>query len=270
MLTELSARAGRVNAAEEERMPGRVALVTGASSGIGRATAVELCRRGARVMAVARRGQLLAQLAEETGASYVACSLETPEGCAQAIEAARQLGPIEILVNNAALGTGRDGSVLALETGDWRATMNLDLDVPFLLTKMAAADMVRAGWGRIIMVSSTAGQVGGPGMAAYCAAKHGLLGLMRATAVDLAPYGVTCNAVLPGWVRTELSERSAERAAAERGIGVEQIWADRARSYPARRTVDPAEVAAAIAFLASERASGVNGEALTVALGGLW
>lgn len=250
---------------------GRVALVTGASSGIGRATVIELRRRGARVMATARREHLLAQLADETGASYVACSLESQEGCEQVVEATRaQLGPIEILVNNAALGTGKDGSVLDLDWADWRQTMNLDLDAPFLLTKLATADMTRAGWGRIVMVSSTAGQVGGPGMAAYCAAKHGLLGLMRATAVDLGGHGITCNAVLPGWVRTEMSERSAEREADERGLPVAEVWAERASSYSAGRVVTAAEVAATVAFLAGEEASGVNGQAVAVSLGGLW
>jgi NAD(P)-dependent dehydrogenase (short-subunit alcohol dehydrogenase family) len=252
-------------------MPGRVALVTGASSGIGRAAAAELCRRGAQVMAVARREPLLAQLAEETGASYVACSLETRDGCEQAVEATRsQLGPIEIIVNNAALGTGEDGSVLDLDWDAWRRIMNLDLDVPFLLTKLAAADMKRAGWGRIVMVSSTAGQVGGPGMAAYCAAKHGLLGLMRATAADLASHGVTCNAVLPGWVRTEMAELSAERESTRRGVPAEEIWSERASSSPAGRIATAAEVAATVAFLAAEEASGVNGQAVTVSLGSLW
>ncbi len=119
------------------------------------------------------------------------------------------------------------------------------------------------------MVSSTAGQVGGAEMVAYCAAKHGLLGLMRATAVDLARHQITCNAVLPGWVRTAMAERSAELMSRPRRAW-KQIWAERARSYPADRLVTPAEVAATIAFLASEEASGVNGEALTLALGGLW
>ncbi len=252
-------------------MAGRVALVTGASSGMGRATVVELCRRGVAVMAVARREHMLAALAEETGASYVACSLETPAGCEQAVEATRaQFGPIGILVNNAALGSGEDGSVLDVSLDAWRQTMNLNLDVPFLLTKLAAADMVAAGWGRVVMVSSTAGQVGGADMAAYCASKHGLLGLMRATAVDLAGSGITSNAVLPGWVRTELAERSAEREAAARGVTVEDVWKDREASYPAGRLVTESEVARMIAFLASDDASGVNGEAITVALGGLW
>jgi NAD(P)-dependent dehydrogenase (short-subunit alcohol dehydrogenase family) len=252
-------------------MPQRVALVTGASSGIGRAAAVALRRQGAQVMAVARREHLLAELAGATGCSYLACSVETREGCEQAVEATRaRLGPIDILVSNAALGTGQDGSVLDLDWDSWRRTLSFDLDIPFLLTKLAAADMTRAGWGRVIMVASTAGQVGGAGMAAYCAAKHGLLGLMRATACDLGSYGVTCNAVLPGWVRTELSERSAAREAGRRGVPADQVWAERGASYPAGRTVAPDEVAAAIAFLASEEASGVNGEAVTVALGGLW
>lgn len=222
-------------------------------------------------MAVARREHLLAQLADETGASYVACSIETGEGCQLAVEATRsQLGPIEVLVNNAALGTGWDGSVLDLEWDAWRSILSFDLDIPFLLTKLAAADMTRLGWGRIIMVSSTAGQVGGAQMAAYCAAKHGLLGLMRATAIDLARFRVTCNAVLPGWVRTEMAERSAERESEQTGVPIEEIWAERARSYPAGRTVTPGEVAAAIAFIASDQADGISGQALAVALGGLW
>ena len=256
---------------KEEEMVPRVALVTGASSGMGRATVVELCNRGDRVMAVARREQKLAELSAQTGCSYLACSLETEDGCEQAIEATRsQLGPIEILVNNAALGSGEDGTVLQISMRSWRETMNLNLDVPFLLTKLAARDMVGRGWGRIVMVSSTAGKVGGADMVAYCASKHGLLGLMRATAVDLAASGVTCNAVLPGWVRTEMAERSAERVASERSVPVEQIWTERAASYPTGRLVTEVEVARTIAFLASEDSSGVNGEAVTVAHGGLW
>ena len=126
------------------------------------------------------------------------------------------------------------------------------------------------GWGRIVMVSSTAGQVGAPSMSAYCASKHGLLGLMRSVAHDIAKVGGTCNAVLPGWVRTEMSERDAEREAKEKGTTVAAVWAERAAGYPAGRVLVPEEIARVIAFLAGDEASGINGEAITVSLGSLW
>src|SRR6266516_4101563 len=252
-------------------MSGRVALVTGASSGIGRATAVELARRGLQVMATARREELLEELARETGATYVACALDAPDAPEKIMEEThRRLGPVEVLVNNAAIGTAEDGSVLEAQFGAWRRTMAVNLDATFRLTQLAARDMVERGWGRVVMVSSTAGQVGGANMVSYCASKHGLLGLMRAAAIDFAPHGVTCNAVLPGWVRTATAERSAGTEALSRGVEVEEVWAEREASYPAGRLVTAAEVAHTIAFLASEEASGISGEAITVALGGLW
>jgi NAD(P)-dependent dehydrogenase (short-subunit alcohol dehydrogenase family) len=121
-----------------------------------------------------------------------------------------------------------------------------------------------------VLVSSTAGTAGGPAMAAYCAAKHAILGLMRSAACDLAPCGVTCNAVAPGWVRTPMADRTAEREAARRGIDASQVWQERASSYAAGRVAEPGEVAAVIAFLTSEAATAVNGETITVALGQPW
>jgi len=105
---------------------------------------------------------------------------------------------------------------------------------------------------------------------AYNSSKHGLLGLMRSVAQDAGAYGVTSNAVLPGWVRTEMSERSARSEAEKRGITVEEVWAARAATYPPGRVVTPQEVAETIGFLASEESSGVSGEAITVALGSIW
>lgn len=252
-------------------MSGRIALVTGASSGIGRAAATELAARGLQVMATARREELLKELARHTGASYFACPLDAPDGPEKIMEETRQrLGPVEVLVNNAAIGTVDDGSVLETPFEAWRQTMNMNLDAQFRLTQLAARDMAGRGWGRIVMVSSTAGQVGGANMVSYCASKHGLLGLMRAAAADLAPHGITCNAVLPGWVRTHAAERSASEEALSRGVEVGQVWAERTASYRAGRLVTAAEVAHTIAFLASEDASGISGEAITVALGALW
>jgi NAD(P)-dependent dehydrogenase (short-subunit alcohol dehydrogenase family) len=222
-------------------------------------------------MAVARRDAELAQLAHEASVDYLTCDLLTEEGCAFAIdETRRRLGPIEILVNNAGLGTADEGSITETSTEGWRATMSVNLDAPFLLTREAAKDMTTRGWGRIVMVSSTAGEVGAPNMPAYCASKSGVLGLMRAVAQDLAPHGITCNAVLPGWVRTEMSERSAVAEASRRGIGTEAVWAERAALYEAGRTATAEEVAETISFLCSPESSGVSGQSITVALGGLW
>ena len=147
-------------------MQDRVALVTGASGGIGRATAVALAKRGARVMAIARREPELAQLAREIGGHYVVCDLSSEEGCSVAIDETRRLlGPVEILVNNAG-GSADDASVAEMPNETWWSTMGINLDAPFLLTRAAANDMIGQGWGRVVMVSSTAGEVGAPGMAA--------------------------------------------------------------------------------------------------------
>jgi len=119
------------------------------------------------------------------------------------------------------------------------------------------------------MISSTAGEVGAAEYAAYCASKHGLLGLMRAVAQEVGEAEVTCNAVCPGWVRTPEPDR-AEAAARRLGITAEELWAARTRDYPARRPVTAQEVANAVAFLASDDASAINGEAVTIALGSVW
>jgi NAD(P)-dependent dehydrogenase (short-subunit alcohol dehydrogenase family) len=251
-------------------MKGKVALVTGAGRGMGRATALALAARGARVMGVARTKSELEDLAGEAPVEILVESVATEEGCARVIEETRRLGPISILVNNAGVGSYHERPIWKQETAVWGEAMAVNLDAPFHLTRAAARDMVEQRWGRIVMVSSTAGEVGAAATSAYCASKHGLLGLMRAVAQDVAGFGVTCNAVCPGWVRTQMAERHTELEARERGMSVEEVWAERAEEYPAGRIVAPEEVANTIAFLASEEASGVNGEAITVALGSLW
>lgn len=251
-------------------LDGRVTVVTGASSGIGRATAVLLAARGARVLAVGRNTERLAEVARETGATPLAASLETREGCEQVITAARRLGPIAILVNNAGHPGHVDRPILEQTWEAWRDSMAVNLDAPFELTRLAAHDMRALGWGRIVMVSSTAGQIGAPAMAAYCASKHGVIGLMRSVAHDVGAFGATCNAVLPGWVRTGMAQRDAEKEAQRRGISVDEVWKERAAGYPGGRVVEAEEVARVIAFLVSEEASGINGEAVTVSLGSVW
>jgi len=130
--------------------------------------------------------------------------------------------------------------------------------------------MIQRTYGRIVYTSSTAGLIAEPAGSAYTSSKHGLLGLMRSVAVDGGPYGVTSNAVLPGWVRTEMAERSARQEAKDRGLTTDQVWEERAALYPPGRVVTPREVAEVIGFLASEESSGVSGEAIRVALGSVW
>ncbi len=248
-----------------------VAIVTGASRGIGRATALMLAAQGALVMAVGRDQELLDSLARQQPILTLAVDLASDSGCEQVVAVTRRrLGPIAILINNAGRGGVHDRVIWEQDPSDWEQTLAVNLTAPFALTRLAVTDMRDARWGRIVMVSSTAGVVGAPALGPYSASKHGLIGLARSVAHDVAPYGVTCNAVLPGWVRSQQSDADAEREAQLRGIDAGQVWRERAASYPAGRIVKAEEVASVITFLVSEQASGVNGETITVALGSSW
>ena len=246
---------------------GRVALITGGSRGIGRATADILASRGARVMCVARSQHDL----EETGHEYSLADLGTPEGCAQVVaDAEQRLGPIEILICNHGIGSAHERVVWEQQADVWSETMRVNLDGPFHLSRLVLQGMIERQYGRIVYTSSTAGLVAEHAGSAYSSSKHGLLGLMRSVAQDGGTYGITSNAVLPGWVRTEMAERSARQEAKDRGITANQVWEERAALYPPGRVVTPQEVAEMIAFLASEESSGVSGEAIRVALGSVW
>jgi NAD(P)-dependent dehydrogenase (short-subunit alcohol dehydrogenase family) len=244
-----------------------VALVTGAGRGIGRATAELLAARGARVMAVARSENELASL----GLDYVVADLGTAQGCSHAVEETlARLGPIGIFVCNHGIGSAHERVIWEQDPELWDETIRINLDGPFHLSRLVTAGMVKQGYGRVVFTSSTAGQVAEYAGSAYNSSKHGLLGLMRSVAQDGGRHGITSNAVLPGWVRTEMAENSAKAEASERGITVEEVWVERAKLYPPGRVVTPQEVAEVIAFLASEESSGVSGEAITVALGSIW
>ena len=246
---------------------GRVALITGGGRGIGRASAEILASRGAQVMCVSRSQQDLA----EVGLEYSVADLGTPEGCEDAVaDTEERLGPIEILVCNHGIGSALERVVWEQDPDIWSETMRVNLDGPFHLSRLALRGMVERRYGRVVYTSSTAGLIAEHAGSAYNSSKHGLLGLMRSVAQDAGPYGITSNAVLPGWVRTEMAERSARQEAKDRGITAAQVWQERAALYPAGRVVTVEEVAETIAFLASEESSGVNGEAIRVALGSIW
>lgn len=248
-------------------MNGRVALVTGGGRGIGREAALLLAAAGARVMAVARTEAELASL----GLDYVAADLGTNEGCAHAVaETEKRLGPIDVLVVNHGIGTAHERLIWEQDPATWRETMRINLDAPFELARLTVGGMCKRGFGRLVFTSSTAGEKAERSGSAYTASKHGVIGLARAIAQDAGPFNVTSNAVLPGWVRTAMAERSARTEAERRKITVEKVWSERAACYPQNRVLEPIEVARVIAFLCSDAAGGVNGEAITVALGGIW
>ncbi|MGI9224041.1 MAG: SDR family NAD(P)-dependent oxidoreductase [Woeseiaceae bacterium] len=243
---------------------GRVSLITGAGRGIGRVTADILASRGARVMVAARSEQEL----QATGHEYSVADLGTVEGCATAIsETEQRLGPIDILVCNHGIGSAHEKVVWEQDPNLWDETMRINLDGPFHLSRLILTGMIERQYGRIVYTSSTAGLVAEYAGSAYTSSKHGLIGLMRSVALDAGPFGITSNAVLPGWVRTEMAERSARQEAKDRSIATDQVWEERDAMYPPGRVPTAQEVAEMIAFLASEEASGVSGQAIKIALG---
>jgi NAD(P)-dependent dehydrogenase (short-subunit alcohol dehydrogenase family) len=208
---------------------------------------------------------------ESTGMEYSVADLGTLEGCARAVaDAVQRLGPIEILVCNHGIGSAHERVIWEQTPEVWDESMRINLDGPFHLSRLVMPGMIARHYGRLVYTSSTAGLVAEHAGSAYNSSKHGLLGLMRSVAQDGGAYGITSNAVLPGWVRTEMAERSARQEATDRNISTEQVWKERAALYPPDRVVTPEEVAEMIAFLASEESSGVSGEAIRVALGSVW
>ncbi len=243
---------------------GRIALVTGGSRGIGRAVADLLADRGARVLCVARDEEQLAA----AGHDYSVADLGTVDGCARAVrDAENALGPVDILICNHGIGSAHERVIWEQRPEDWDETMRINLDGPFHLCRLVMRGMTERGYGRIVFTSSTAGLVAEHAGSAYNSSKHGLIGLMRSAARDGGAFGVTANAVLPGWVRTEMAERSANQEASDRGVTTDQVWAERAALYAPGRVATCEEVAEMIAFFAAEESSGVSGEAVRVALG---
>jgi 3-hydroxybutyrate dehydrogenase len=246
----------------------KVALVTGAAGGIGLAIARDLAARGVRVTVVdndAAAGQAAA--AQLPRARFQAADLADGRQCAALVrETVAAEGRIDILVNNA--GIQHVAPLTEFPEEMWRRIVDIMLTAPFLLTKAVLPGMYAAGWGRIVNIASVHALRASPFKAAYVAAKHGLLGLTRVTALEGAEHGVTCNAVCPSYVRTALVEKQIADQARIHGIPesevVEKIMVAEA---PIRRLLEPDEVAKLVAYLCSDDARAITGSTLTIDCG---
>ena len=235
----------------------KVAIVTGASRGIGHSIALALAAQGAKVVASARNAEALAQLAEEIKAQGgdalavvgdVALEDDANNLVKQAVEA---YGQVDVFVNNA--GITRDGLLLRMKNDDWDAVLDTNLKGAFLCTRAVAKVMSKQRSGRIINISSVVGEMGNAGQANYCASKAGLLGLTKSVARELARRNVTVNAITPGFITTEMTEDMAEKA---QEAMTEQI--------PLGRPGSAEDVANAVIFLASDQSAYITGQVLGV------
>ena len=238
-------------------LQGKVALVTGASRGIGKAVALEMARQGAKVVASARNAELLDALVDEIRSAGgeavavigdVAQAADADQLVAKASEA---FGRVDILVNNA--GITRDGLLLRMKDEDWDAVLDTNLKGAFLCTRAAAKVMSKQKEGRIINISSVVGEMGNAGQVNYSASKAGLLGLTKATARELARRNVTVNAITPGFIVTDMTDGLSDKA--REGLTAQ---------IPLGRLGTVTDVAASVVFLASDQAAYITGQILGV------
>jgi NAD(P)-dependent dehydrogenase (short-subunit alcohol dehydrogenase family) len=249
-------------------LKGRVAMVTGSGRGIGRAIAEAFAAQGASVAITARTSAELEEVAHEITraggrALVIAADLAATGAAARLVAAtAAGLGPIDILVNNAGIGSSADPRAFAdYDDAFWDRTLTLNLTAPYRLCKAVLPAMRHKRWGRIINVSSINGKVPSLHGAAYTASKHGLLGLTKTLALEMAREGITVNAICPGPVHTVMNDRRIEYDARRRGVSFDDIERD---MTPIGGRLEPADVAPLAVYLASDEAHMVTGQAYNV------
>jgi len=238
-------------------LSGKIALVTGASQGIGRTCALKLAAHGATVVAAARSQEKLDELVKEIAAaggkaSAFALDVANEEQIKTVFkDAITQLGKIDILINNA--GITKDTLIMRMKRADWDAVINTNLTSAYLCTQQVISSMLKQRWGRIINITSVFGQTGQAGQANYASSKAGLIGLTMALAREVASRNITCNAVAPGFIETSMTSGLSD-----------EFKQTAIKMIPLGRVGTPDDVANAVAFLASEHASYITGHVLNV------
>jgi NAD(P)-dependent dehydrogenase (short-subunit alcohol dehydrogenase family) len=253
------------------KLKDRTAFITGGGRGIGRAVALAFAREGARVFVVARTASEVGRVAEEIraerggpSASHGVCDVSDSGSVARAFSEAREFfgRGADVLVNNA--GVAESAKVWDATDEFWQRHLAVNLSGTFYCMREAMPSMAEQGWGRVINVASVAGKTGAPYVSAYTASKHGVLGLTRSAALEVATRGVTVNAICPGYVDTEMTAHAVSNIQAKTGRTADAALEAIKRMSPQQRLITPEEVAALALLLASEDGRGINGQAINV------
>jgi NAD(P)-dependent dehydrogenase (short-subunit alcohol dehydrogenase family) len=240
-------------------LAGKLALVTGGGRGIGAAIARALATIGARVVVCGRSKGDLDTIAREINGVAIEVNLADRAATDRMLAS---VGEVAVLVNNAGIA---ESAALDRTTDEiWDKIIELDVTAPFRITRALVPGMVKAGWGRVINIASNAGVTGYGYSAAYCAAKHALVGMTRALAIDLARTNVTINALCPGWVETAMAEEAVTRIASKTGRSVEEARTSLASMSPQRRMITPDEVANAALMLCAHESRGIHGQTIVI------
>lgn len=245
---------------------GRHVIVTGGGSGVGAALADRFARADAKVTILGRRRAPLEHVASRIGAHIEVCDVTDVAAMGEAmIRAVAARGPVEVAVANA--GAAESMPFAKMTADDLTAMLSVNLAGTFNLFRAVYPGMKTLGWGRLIAVASTAGLKGYPYVSAYCAAKHGVVGMVRALALELAKTGVTVNAICPGFIDTPLLDRSIAKIVETTGVSAEDASRSLRANNPQGRFIETDEVAGAALWLCSDAARSVNGHALTISGG---
>ena len=251
-------------------LKGKIAVITGGGRGIGRAIALRLASEGVRVALCSRTPVEVESVSAEIREQYHVdtffdkCDVSDPDDVARFFLAAYNAfgADPDILVNNA--GVAESATITNTSDELWLRHLAINLSGTFYCTRAAMPSMLKKGWGRVINIASIAGKTGAPYISAYSASKHGVLGLTRSVALEVAPRGVTVNAICPGYVDTEMVTRGIDRITAKTGRSAEEALETLKRMSPQNRLVTPEEVAALAVLLASDEGRGINGQGINI------